>query len=469
MTEARGDAAVAGGPRTATERVLPTLNVDGTRRWLRPRLSPGRFLRRRRAVAWALIGLFALMPHVRVRGAPAVLLDVVHRRFTLFGATFYPTDTGLLMLLLVGVFLGIFLLTAVAGRVWCGWACPQTVYMEFVYRPLERLIERGAAAVARKAGWRVAFKAAAYAVVSMALAHTFLAYFVGVEALARWVRSSPVEHPSAFLVMAGTTALMLVDFAYFREQVCMVACPYGRLQSVLLDRRSLIVAYDARRGEPRGKLGQAAGDCIDCGACVITCPTGIDIREGLQMECIHCAQCIDACDAIMDRVGRPRGLVRYGSRDEMAGAPRRLLRPRTVLYPGLIVCVWGALAWGLAHRPAAEVTVLRAAGSPFSVLASGEVSNQIRIRIDNRGAVERRYEIALAETGGLRLIAPENPLVIGGGQHATTTVFVIADRTSFERGERVFHFRIADGEGFEIRPAYRLLGPAPAPDTEPRR
>ncbi|MET0851723.1 MAG: cytochrome c oxidase accessory protein CcoG, partial [Candidatus Rokuibacteriota bacterium] len=453
----------------AAERVLPTLNVDGTRRWLRPRLSNGRFLRRRRVVAGGLIGLFAALPHLRVGGAPAVLLDVVHRRFTLLGTTFHPTDTVLLMLLLVGIFLGIFLLTAVAGRVWCGWACPQTIYMEFVYRPIERLVERGASAVTRHAAWRRAVKAGAYLAVSMALAHTFLAYFVGVEALARWIRSSPAEHPLAFAVMAATTALMFLDFAYFREQVCMVACPYGRLQSVLLDRHSLIVAYDTRRGEPRGKPGHTTGDCIDCGACVATCPTGIDIRDGLQMECVHCTQCIDACDAIMDRLGRPRGLVRYGSRDDMAGAPRRLLRPRTVLYPALIAAVWGALAWGLAHRPAAEVTVLRGAGTPFAVLVSGEVSNQIRIKIENRGREERRYRLGLVEPTGLRLIAPENPLVVAGGHQATTTVFVIADRAGFERGERAVSFQIADGAGFELRAAYRLLGPTDAAAAGDRR
>jgi cytochrome c oxidase accessory protein FixG len=454
-------------PRTAAERVLPTLNVDGSRRWLRPRLSPGRFLRRRRAVAWALIALFALLPHARVGGAPAILLDVVHRRFTLFGAVFYPTDTVLLMLLLVGTFLAVFLLTAVLGRVWCGWACPQTVYMEFVFRPIERLVERGATAIARDAAWRRGIKAAAYLAVSMFLAHTFLAYFVGVESLARWMRSSPREHPLAFLVMAATTALMYLDFAYFREQICMVACPYGRLQSVLLDRHSLIVAYDARRGEPRGKLGRAAGDCIDCGACVVTCPTGIDIRDGLQMECIHCTQCIDACDAIMDRVGRPQGLIRYGSRDEMAGAPRRVLRPRTVLYPLLIAGVWGALVWGLAHRPAAEVVILRGPGSPFTVLASGEISNQIRVRIDNRGPEPRRYHLGLSEAEGLRLIAPENPVAVAGRHSATTAVFVIAEASGFERGERSVRIEIDDGEGFTLRAPYRLLGPT-APAVAPR-
>ncbi|MDP2703585.1 MAG: 4Fe-4S binding protein, partial [Candidatus Rokubacteria bacterium] len=266
-------------PSATKERVLPTLNVDGTRRWMRPKLFEGRFLRRRRALAWALIGLFTVLPYLRMSGKPVILLDVVNRRFILFGATFLPTDTMLLMLLLVGLFIGIFLLTAIYGRVWCGWACPQTVYMEFLYRPIERLIEGGPRAQRDLDDRRLApqrlLKYAVFGALSMFLAHTFLAYFVGVEALRHWITRSPFEHPAAFLVMAGTTALMFLDFGWFREQVCVVACPYGRFQSALLDRRSLIVGYDFRRGEPRGRLARRAGDgpgappralgdCIDC-------------------------------------------------------------------------------------------------------------------------------------------------------------------------------------------------------------
>ena len=232
-------------PPEATERVLPTLNPDGSRRWIRPKLFPGRCWHRRRTVAWGLIAVFTLIPYLSMRGRPLILLDVVHREFTLFGTTFLPTDSMLLMLLLVGVFLGIFLLTAVYGRVWCGWACPQTVYMEFLYRPIERLIEGNTTAQERLDRHplhpRRLLKYAVFVACSMFLAHTFLAYFVGVRALAHWVTRSPFEHPVAFLVMAGTTALMLLDFGFFREQVCMVACPYGRFQSVLHDRRSLIV------------------------------------------------------------------------------------------------------------------------------------------------------------------------------------------------------------------------------------
>jgi cytochrome c oxidase accessory protein FixG len=461
-------------PPESKERVLPTLNLDGTRRWLRPKLFEGRFFRRRRAMAWALIGLFAILPYLSMRGKPVILLDVVTRHFTLFGTTFLPTDTMLLMLLLVGLFIAIFLLTAIYGRVWCGWACPQTVYMEFLYRPIERLIEGGPRAQRDLDGQRLAprrlLKYAVFGVLSVFLAHTFLAYFVGVEALRHWITRPPSEHPAAFLVMAGTTALMFLDFGWCREQVCLVACPYGRFQSVLLDRRSLIVGYDARRGEPRGHLRRRAGngsgappralgDCVDCGACVVTCPTGIDIRNGLQMECIHCTQCMDACDSVMDRLGRPRGLIRYSSRDELGGARHRILRPRIVLYPVLLLAVWGMLGWALAHRASADVTVLRGLGSPFTLLPSGEVSNQIRIKIVNRADGDRRYLIELADGGGLHLIAPENPVPVAAGHAATATVFVTALHDGFHEGSREIRFRITDGADFATTVPYRLLGP----------
>jgi cytochrome c oxidase accessory protein FixG len=234
------------------------------------------------------------------------------------------------------------------------------------------------------------------------------------------------------------------------------------------------VGYDRRRGEPRSRLARAgltlvgktphAGDCIDCGACVACCPTGIDIREGLQMECIHCTQCIDACDSIMDRIGRPRGLIRYSSRDELAGEARRLLRPRVVVYPLLLLLVWGALAYALAHRAPADVTVLRGLGSPFTVLPSGVVSNQIRVKIVNRDSVEHRYLVELVEGAAdpearLELIAPENPLPVAAGKSATAPIFVTASRKAFDDGRRPVSLRISDGTGWSTVVPYRLLGP----------
>jgi cytochrome c oxidase accessory protein FixG len=452
-----------------TERVLPTLNEDGSRRWIRPKLSRGPWWKRRLLVGWSLIVVFTLIPYLKMRGKPLILLDVPHRQFTLFGTTFLPTDSMFLMLLLVGLFVGIFLVTAILGRVWCGWACPQTVYMEFVYRPLERLIEgnRGRQMKLDREGpdGRRVVKNVVFGFVSILLAHTFLAYFVGVSALFGWMTGPPSQHWGAFLVAAGVAALMFLDFGVLREQVCLVACPYGRFQSVLLDRRSLIVGYDARRGEPRGPMRDrkdatpSHGDCIDCAACVITCPTGIDIRDGLQMECIHCTQCIDACDVVMEKTGRPRGLIRYGARDELEGKPRRILRPRIVIYPLIMVLVWGGLVYALAHRGSADVTVLRGIGAPYGVLPDGRISNQLRVKIVNRSQETRRYAISIKDAPDLALASPDNPLEVGPGASATASVFVMAESRSFPRGLREIDVLVSDGIGFERATHYRLLGP----------
>ncbi|MDZ4674904.1 MAG: cytochrome c oxidase accessory protein CcoG [Gemmatimonadota bacterium] len=449
--------------------VLSTLNEDGSRRWLRPKLSPGGFWRWRRVVAYSLMVLFFAIPYLRLGGRPLVLLDVPRREFTLLGTTFLPTDTLLLMLLMVSIALGIFLLTALLGRVWCGWACPQTVYLEFLFRPIERWVEGGRSGSMgldreqQQFHPRRLLKYGIYLVLSLFLAHTFLAYFVGIEQLVQWVRRSPLEHPTSFLVMAGTTAMIFADFAWFREQTCIVACPYGRLQSVLLDRRSLIVGYDPNRGEPRMRgvkqRDASAGDCIDCGACVQTCPTGIDIREGLQMECIHCTQCADACDAIMDQVGTPRGLIRYTSQASLAGSPQGLLRPRVVLYPAVMAVSLGLLIFNLGTRVDTDVTLLRGIGAPFTREPNGMIINQVRVKISNRGEAARAYQVAVAEGEPFRLIAPVNPMPVAAGRTTENSFFVVAPPAEFQNGSRMVTIRVTDAAGYEAEFAYRLQGP----------
>ncbi len=452
----------------AKERVLSTLNRDGSRRWIRPKLSRGPFYRRRFAAAWMLIAVFTLIPILRLGGKPLMLLDIPQREFTFFGATFLPTDTFLLMLLLFSIFIGIFLVTAVLGRVWCGWACPQTVYMEFLYRPLEHLIEGGRSRQleldAHGPDARRILKYVVFFAVSAFLANTFLAYFVSWDRLLVWITSPPNAHPVAFAVMLGTTLLMFFDFAWFREQTCIVACPYGRFQSVLLDQHSLIVGYDAARGEPRAKWRKreerTVGDCIDCHLCVSTCPTGIDIREGLQMECIHCTQCIDACDEVMDRIGLDRGLVRYTSQAGLESGTRAFLRPRLIVYSAILLIMFGAFTVSLAGKRTADVTLLRGLGAPFTVLPTGEVSNQIRIKIANRALDERSYLIELDAAEGLTLIAPENPLTVAAGETEMTAAFITAPPSVFTAGEFAITLRIRDGVDFATEIPYRLLGPA---------
>jgi cytochrome c oxidase accessory protein FixG len=450
------------------EPVLPTLNRDGSRRWIRPKPSTGRFFEWRRRVAYFLMFVFFVIPYLRLHGKPLVLLDIPHRQFMLFGVAFLSTDSLPFMLLFVSLLLSVVIATAFFGRVWCGWSCPQTVYMEFLFRPVERWLEGGwlgSDRLDRTKGFhpRRALKFGVYTLLAMFLAHTFLAYFVPVQELVLWVTRSPIEHPTSFFVMLGTTALILFDFGWFREQTCMVVCPYGRLQSVLLDKASIIVGYDRRRGEPRGKgikeRPAGAGDCIDCRLCVITCPTGIDIREGLQMECIHCTQCMDACDRVMRKVGKPEGLIRYSTRDGLEGKKPRFARTRAILYPAALAVSLGLLFWIVGTRSDAEVTLLRGIGAPYALAGDGLISNQVRVKIQNRGAVEHQYAIELLGAPEARLVAPFNPLPVRAGESQTLSLFVLVPRGAFVDGERHVTLRIGDGRSFRAEYPYRLVGP----------
>ncbi len=419
-------------------------------------------------VGYALIAFFVTLPHLRWMGKPLILLNVPRREFTLLGTTFLPTDTLLLMLLLGSAVIAVFLFSALFGRVWCGWGCPQTVYMEFVFRPIERLLEGGRSGSLMMDKTRGAMnprrilKYIIYIPICLGLGHTFLAYFVGTDTLAEWVRLSPTEHPTPFIVMAVTTLLIFIDFGWFREQTCLIACPYGRWQSALIDRRSMIVAYDAVRGEPRRSptvKGDDAGDCVSCNACVFTCPTGIDIRNGLQMECVHCTQCIDACDHVMVALHKPKGLIRYASQEELAGHSSGLLRPRVVIYSVALLVILVTLGITLSTRAAAEVIVLRSSSEPYQVEADGRIANQLRIKIVNRSNSSHSYAVQLREVEGASVIAPELPLTIAAGAQRTTSVFVVAPFSSFAAGRRAIKLRITDGGDFTRDYPFVLLGP----------
>ncbi len=458
------------------ERVLSTLEQDGSRRWLKPRLSHGAFLNYRRKVGYALIAIFIVIPFISIKGKPAMLLDVVNRQFTLLGYTFLPTDTVLLALFILGLFVAVFLATALFGRVWCGWACPQTVYLEFVFRPIERYFDR-----TKEEGrvQRMIVKYVLYFLISLAMAHVFLAYFVGIENLFKWVRQSPLEHPASFLIVAATTGLIMFDFCYFREQTCILACPYGRLQSVLLDRHSLIVSYDRERGEPRGKLRRRPrpddntperGDCVNCGLCVMTCPTGIDIRDGLQMECIGCAQCVDACNRVMTKIKKPTGLIRYSSQATMDHEAKRLIRPRVIIYPAIVAIVAVAFLVTLSQKKTADVTVMRNLGNPYTVLDGDRIANGIRIKITNRGKSDANYQIAPVNHPDAQISLADGIIAVAAGTSRTEGAQIIVPRSAFVDGAFEAAIRVSDGSMFDQTITYRLHGPyssAAAPE-EPR-
>lgn len=468
------------------ERVLSTLESDGSRRWLYPRLARGRFLTRRRIVAYLLIVIFTAIPYITINGKPAMLLDIAHRRFTFFGVTFLPTDTVLLALFMVSFLLSIFFITALFGRVWCGWACPQTVYMEYVYRPLERLFtgRSGQGGKPKQvAAWRTIGMYLSFLLISCYLAHTFLAYFVGVDELRIWITRSPLEHPAAFLVMFVTTGLMMFDFAFFREQTCIIACPYGRFQSVLMDRQSLIVSYDNKRGEPRGRAGSrqqaagsqtalqpaasspqlaARGDCVDCSLCVQVCPTGIDIRDGLQIECVACAQCIDACDSVMARLSRPLGLIRYSSQSAMGGEKQRILRPRVVIYLAIVVGLLSLLGYFIATKSPLDVTVLRSLGRPFVITDSGQIENTLRVKLTNRTEKPMRLTFDAIHHANVQVRATQEVVELPGSKVWTEPLVVTAPPGAFPLGWLDVTIRITGDDGLVIERPFRLLGPSGA-------
>jgi cytochrome c oxidase accessory protein FixG len=463
-----GDVGVMDAP---PEEIMSTLNADGSREWLYPTLSTGKWYYYRLIVAWLLIGVFVSLPIVKINGKPAIFLDVMSREFTFFGMTFYPTDTLLLMLLMIGTLVSIVLFTALLGRVWCGWACPQTVYLEFFYRPVERLIE-GKEHVRKRRDegpwtfdklWRKGAKHAIYLVFSLALAHTFVAYFASWENLLTWMQGSPTDHWGYFVMMAGTTGLIMFDFGFFREQMCTITCPYARFQSVLLDPDSLIVSYDEERGEPRGKGKERSdmGDCVDCYACVRTCPTGIDIRDGLQMECLHCTQCIDACDDIMEKVGFEPGLIRYSSEREDEGKSRRYFRPRTVIYSLLLVVIASIFTVAFTTRGSYDVNLGRMSGDPYVVLPTEEVANRFTLRVRNQTPKATTYRVELVKPADAELkVVGRSPISIEPKKMERTQVWVITDPGMIKDGTSTTTIRLRFEDGTTQEMSYPLLGPS---------
>jgi cytochrome c oxidase accessory protein FixG len=467
----------AKAPRPDRDSVT-TIRADGSRFFLHPADSRGLWLKLRRASAWVLIGIYLLLPWIPVNGHPAVFLDIAERRFHLMGATLAFQDTWLLFFLITGLGFTLYFVTALLGRVWCGWACPQTVFLEHVYRRIERIIEGDAVARRRLdlAPWTLVkvikrgVKQVAFVLASALIAHLFLSYFVSIPELWSMMHDAPAEHWSAFVFTGIFTGILYFNFAWFREQLCLIICPYGRLQSALVDDHTLAIGYDATRGEPRGKAGTPdAGACIDCNRCVQVCPTGIDIRQGLQIECIACAACVDACDEVMTKLDRPKGLVRYDSQVGFSGGRTRWLRPRIVIYALLLVAGASVATWAISGVRPANFGITRMSGAPFFIEAKS-IRNQYLVRLVNKRDVPARFVLTIdAGAVPVTMIGMESAVEVGPLAEEVRPLIVETPRDGF--GGR-FPLRITardEAATFSIVRAIEFVGPdrAPAGDATP--
>lgn len=405
---------------------LASLDKYGDRNYLFAAEVTGRFKNWRNVVHPVFILIFLLLPWIKIGGEQWVLLNLPERKFNIFGFSFWAHDAPLIFFIIAGSLVGLSFVTAIWGRIWCGWACPQTVFIESVFRKIETFVEGNYLERRRletapynfsKISKRT-LKWFLFLIASLIITHSFLAYFVGSDELIEMIQKNPRENWTPFVIIVFTTCVILFDFGWFREQFCLIMCPYGRFQSVLMDKNSMAVLYDSKRGEPRksNKVNSSEqGDCVNCYRCVSACPTGIDIRNGLQMECIACTACIDACDDIMKKLKKPVGLIRYTSEAELANEKVQHLRPRTLLYGVVLAFLAAAFAFVLTQRNPVKVTIIRAVEEPFQIADNEsdnpQLINHFKVHIQNQSSdkVAVFYKIDSQE---IQLISPENPALV---------------------------------------------------------
>lgn len=376
---------------------LATIGEDGKRKWIYPKKPKGTFTNYRKIFGYSLFILFLVMPFLRINDEPVLLLNVIERHFSILGVVFWPQDFHLFLLAMITFILFVVVFTVIYGRIFCGWACPQTIFMELLFRPIEYWIEGdykqqkalNDAPLSTTKFIKKSTKHIAFFSLSFLISNVFLMYIMGTEAWLEMVTDNPFLHTSGLLLMLLFTAVFYGVYARFREQVCTAVCPYGRLQGVLLDKDSIVVAYDYVRGEPRGKINKwekepTTGDCVDCKLCIHVCPTGIDIRNGVQMECINCTACIDVCDEVMEKVHRPTGLIRYASENGIAkNMPFRWTK-RAIAYSVVLFVLLSVITTLLATRPDIETSILRTPGMLYQEKAPGIYTNLYNVKIVNK-------------------------------------------------------------------------------------
>ena len=458
---------------------LATTDEKGKRVFLYPAPVRGHFRNLRNYVHAVLVLFFLILPWIHFHGRQLLFLDVGHREFYFFGLHFRATDAPLLVFIFLSFAFLIGLITTIWGRLWCGWACPQTVFIESIFRKIELWIEgnhreRKTLDEGPWNGQKVFKKASKYflfLLASLVITHSFLAYFVGSTELIAMVTSNPVQNWLSFLVILFSTGIILLDFGWFREQFCVIMCPYGRFQSVMMDSHSLVVGYDFKRGEPRrevlanNQVNPNQGDCVSCFRCVQVCPTGIDIRRGTQMECIACTACIDACDEVMTKIKKPTGLIRYTTLRELRGQVAKRIRPRSIVYFVLLAASIGGLSFAVSKKDFLDVVVLRAKDIPYQIVAKENgtiVVNHFQLDLSNQTDSPTVLNFTLPQESkdlGIELVMPTNPVSLKTDANQRADFFVRFPPSILIKGSKKIMLHMTAADGLERTYEVNLVGP----------
>jgi cytochrome c oxidase accessory protein FixG len=413
---------------------ISTIRTDGKRNYIHPKKPKGRFTNWRNILGLILMLMMITFPLIKINGEPFVMLNFMERKFVIFGAIFWPQDTFIMMLMMVSFLVFILLFTATFGRLFCGWACPQTIFMELIFRKIEFWIDgdgrkqrklaeqawNGEKIRKRLLKWTIFF------IISFALVNIILWYFMGFD---KWYRYALEldQHMAGFSLILIFSAVLFLIYSWFREQICIIACPYGRMQGVLIDPSTIVISYDYLRGEPRGAKRkddtEEKGDCIDCHACVDVCPTGIDIRNGTQLECVNCTACIDACDHVMDRVGKPRGLIRYASENEIREGKKQKWSFRSKAYSVVLFAILGFFIYTFTTRETIDAVIIRTPNVLFQEQPGDTIRNIYNIKAVNKTHDSQELSLQLLDREGSVVIVGGN-MTIPGEKLVQSIVFV---------------------------------------------